>query len=251
MKVLDVMTKAAPATKPNARLLEVAETMLLAGMSALPVVDGDRVVGIITEGDLLRRWETGTDHKYTGFAVVKVGIDRIAHDFVRSHGGYVQDLMTSDVLSVDEDATVEEAIRLIEKHGFKQLPVTKEGKLTGVLTRRNILEAFVANARRMSKGEHSDEDIKRTLLAIYTRESWAPLDRIDLRVKDGIVEVVGSVERDSQRKAIVATAEGTPGVKRVIDMMSEANIVHSVPSRSASFIDGQSDVDFDDEKPRE
>jgi CBS domain-containing protein len=219
MKVLDMMTKSPATTSPDTRLLDAAEIMLSAKVSALPVVDGDRLVGIITEGDLLRRWETGTDRKYQGFAIVKVGVDQMAADFVRSHGGYVRELMTRTVVSIDEDALVEDAIRLFERHGFKQLPVTKEGRLTGLMTRRNILEAFVRNVRRMSEREHSDEEIKQALLAIYTREPWAPLDRIDISVRNGVVEIIGSVERESQRRALVAAAEGIPGVKSVVDHM--------------------------------
>jgi CBS domain-containing protein len=222
MKVLDLMTKSPATVTPDARLLNAAELMLSAKASALPVVSEGRLIGIMTEGDLLRRWEAGTDRKYQGFAAVRAGIDRIADDFVRSHGGYVRDLMTKSVIAVDEDAPVEDAIRLFERHGFKQLPVTKAGKLTGIIARRNILESFVENARRMSEGGRSDEEIKRALLAIYTREPWAPLDRIDLRVENGVVEIIGSVERTSQRRALLAAAEGIPGVKKVIDRMNGA-----------------------------
>jgi CBS domain-containing protein len=217
MKVLDMMTKAPPTVSPETPLADAAELMLSARVSALPVVSGDRLVGIMTEGDLLRRWEVGTDRKYAGFAVVKVGVDRMAADFVRSHGGYVRELMATDLVSVDEDAPVEGAIRLFERHGFKQLPVTRDGRLSGIMTRRNVLEAFVANARRMGEEERGDEEIKRALFAIYTREPWAPLDRMDLRVKDGVVEIMGRMASESQRRAVVAAAEGIPGVKGVID----------------------------------
>lgn len=219
MKIREVMSKAPLAISPDARLLDAAELMLTAEVSALPVMSEDRLVGILTEGDLLRRWETETDRRYPGFAVVKVGVERMAADFVRSHGGYVRELMATQVVSVEEDASVEEAIRLFEQYGFKQLPVTRQGKLSGIMTRRNILEAFVASSRRMSAGEHDDEEIKRSLLAIYMREPWAPLDRIDVRVTNGIVEIVGGIETENQRKAIIAAAEGVPGVKGVVDVM--------------------------------
>jgi CBS domain-containing protein len=212
-----MMTKSPATVAPDARLLKAAELMLSANASALPVVSEDRLIGIITEGDLLRRWEAGTDRKYQGFAAVRAGIDQIAADFVRSHGGYVRDLMTKKAISVEEDAAVEDAIRLFEAHGFKQLPVTKAGKLTGIMRRRSILESFVENARRMREEEHSDEEIRRALLAIYTREPWAPLDRIDLRVEKGVVEITGNVDRASLRRALLAAAEGIPGVKKVID----------------------------------
>jgi CBS domain-containing protein len=248
MKVLDMMTRSPVTTSPDARLLDAAEAVLLANVSALPVVSGDQLVGIMTEGDLMRRWEAGTDRKYPGFAIVRIGIDRMAADFVRSHGGYVRELMTTTLVSVEEGAPVEDAIRLLERHGFKQLPVTREGKLSGMITRRNVLESFVRNARRMTGGEHSDEDIKRALLAIYTREPWAPLDRIDLRVKDGVVEITGSVERESQRQAVVAAAEGMPGVKKVIDHMRGADEVEAGPAAVRSFVDGQCDSEAEDDE---
>jgi CBS domain-containing protein len=233
-------------TSPDARLLDAAEIMLSANVSALPVVSGDQLVGIITEGDLMRRWEAGTDRKYPGFATVTVGIDQMAADFVRSHGGYVRELMTTNCVSIDEGALVEDAIRLFERQGFKQLPVTSGEKLSGIITRRNVLESFVRNARRMSEGEHSDEDIKRAIFAIYTREPWAPLDRIDVRVRDGIVEIVGDVEGERLRQAVVAAAEGVPGVKSVVDHMSGASKAGAVPSELGSFVDGQCDPEAGD-----
>ncbi|WP_119269549.1 CBS domain-containing protein [Taklimakanibacter deserti] len=220
MKVLEIMTRLPVATSPAARLLDAAEAMLSANVSALPVVSGDQLVGIITEGDLMRRWEAGTDRKYPGFATVKVGVEKMAADFVRSHGGYVRELMTKNCVSVDEETLIEDAIRLFERHGFKQLPVTSGKKFSGIITRRNILESFVRNARRISQEEHSDEDIKRAILAIYTREPWAPLAHIDLCVRDGVVEILGDVEAETQRQAVVAAAEGVPGVKRVVDHLS-------------------------------
>jgi CBS domain-containing protein len=234
MNVQDMMTKSPVTTSPETPLLDAAETMLSAKVSALPVMDDDRLVGLITEGDLLRRWEAGTDRKYQGFAVVKVGIDRMASDYVRSHGGYVRELMTTDVVSIDEGTSVEDAIRLFETRGFKQLPVTRDGKLIGMMTRGNVLESYVGNARRMREGEHSDENIKRVLYAIYTQEPWAPLDRIDLSVKGGVVEITGSVEKESQRRAVVAAAEGVPGVKRVLDCMDDDRKTKAVPQPKVS-----------------
>jgi CBS domain-containing protein len=246
MKVLDMMAKPPVTASPDARLLAAAETMLLANVSALAVVSGNRLVGIMTEGDLMRRWEAGTDRKFPGFATVRIGVDQMAADFVRSHGGYVRDLMTGNVVSIDEDAPIEDAIRLFERHGFKQLPVTREGRLVGIITRRNILESFVGNARRMTEGEHSDEEIQRAILAIYTREPWAPLDRIDLAVNDGAVEITGTVEKEIQRKAVVAAAEGIPGVKRVIDHMNGADRIEPGPGESRSYVDGQHDPEAAD-----
>lgn len=246
MKVLEIMTSPPVTTSPDARLLDAAEVMLSANVAALPVLSGDQLVGILTEGDLMRRWEAGTDRKYPGFATVKVGIEQMAADFIRSHGGYVREVMTRNCVSIGEGALVEDAIRLFERHGFKQLPVTSGEKLSGIITRRNILECFVGNARRMSEGEHSDEDIKRAILAIYTREPWAPLDRIDVSVRNGVVEIIGDVQGERLRQAVVAAAEGIPGVKSVVDHMSGAGEAGTAPSELGSFVDGQCDPETGD-----
>lgn len=250
MKVFEIMTRSPVTASPATRLLDAAETMLSANVSALPVVSADQLVGIITEGDLMRRWEAGTERKYSGFATVKVGIDQMAADFVRSHGGYVRELMTKNCVSIDEGAPVEDAIQLFERHGFKQLPVTGGEKLSGIITRRNVLESFVRNARRISLGERSDEDIRRAIFAIYTREPWAPLDCIDVSVRDGIVEIIGHVEGERLRQAVVAAAEGVPGVKSVVDRMSDAGKAGTVPTEPGSFVDGQCDPDTGDNEPR-
>ena len=220
MKTHNVMSKEVVSVSADAMVLEAAELMVARRLSGLPVEDATgSLVGIITEGDLLRRWETGTERRHAGFAAFKAGLERIAADYIRSHARHVRDLMTSDVITVEETTPLKTVVEYLERHGFRRLPVVREGKVVGIISRADILRAFVTAVRGMSEARQSDEDIRRSLFAIYTRESWAPLDRIDVYVKDGIVELRGTIDNEGQRQALIVAAEGVNGVKAVRDHM--------------------------------
>lgn len=220
MRTHDVMSKEVVSVSADATVLEAAELMVARRLSGLPVVDATgSLVGIITEGDLLRRWEMGTERRHAGFAAFKAGLERIAADYIRSHARHVRDLMTPDVITVEETTPLETVVERLERHGFRRLPVVREGKVVGIISRADILRAFVTAVRGIAEASQSDEDIRRSLFAIYTRESWAPLDRIDVYVKDGIVELRGTIDNEGQRQALIVAAEGVNGVKAVRDHM--------------------------------
>jgi predicted transcriptional regulator len=189
-------------------------------LPGLPVINGTgELIGILTEGDLLRRWEMGTDRRHAGFAAFKAGVEQVAADYVRSHGRHVRNLMTAKVVTVDEDAELETIVDLLERHGFRQMPVLRDGKVVGLVSRADVLRAFCAAARRIALDVQSDDEINRTLFAIFTRESWAPLDRIDVTVRTGIVELLGMVDSEEQRKALIVAAESVNSVKEVRDRL--------------------------------
>jgi CBS domain-containing protein len=127
--------------------------------------------------------------------------------------------MTAKVITVDEMAPLEAAVHLLERHGFRRLPVVREGKVVGIISRADILRAFVAAAHKIGRVGQSDEEIRREVFAIYTRESWVPLDRLDVSVKDGVVELYGAVDSESQRQALIVATESVNGVRAVRDHM--------------------------------
>jgi CBS domain-containing protein len=203
---------------PETGILEAAEIMSAHHLPGLPVIDlTGQLVGILTEGDLLRRWEMGTDRRHVGFAAFKAGVEQVAADYARSHGRRVRNLMTTELVTVDEDAELETVVDLLERHGFRQVPVLREGKVAGLVSRTNILRAFCAAARRIAPDTQSDDEINRALFAIFTRESWAPLDRIDVAVRNGVVDLFGVIDSEGQRKALIVAAESVSGVKEVRD----------------------------------
>lgn len=220
MIAAEVMSKQVVSISPEASVLEAAETMLGHRISGLPVVDASgRLVGMVTGGDLMRRTEIATRLRRTGFAEFQAGEARAAADFVRAHGKRVSQIMTRTPFTVPPDAPLQAIVDIMDRHNVKRVPVVDGGKLVGIVSRTDILRALVQAARRAPAEALDDNEIRRRLLSIYALESWAPLASIDVSVKAGNVELIGSINSDVQRSALIAAAESIPGVKSVTDRL--------------------------------
>ncbi|QIG48927.1 CBS domain-containing protein [Nordella sp. HKS 07] len=218
MRAKDLMTTELATICPTASVLEAAEIMLQRHVSGLPVVDSSgNLAGMITAGDLLRRAEIATVAARGGFAEFQAGYERLAADYAQSHGKHVGRVMTTALHTVDADAPIQLIVDIMDRHNVKRVPVTQQRRLLGLVSRTDILRAFVEAARRAADDCCDDNEIKRRLFAICTRESWAPLADIDISVRDGVVELVGRISSEAQRRALTAAAESIPGVKSVID----------------------------------
>ncbi len=219
----ELMTKDPVSISPDASVLEAVETMLHHQVSGLPVVDSaGALVGMITGSDLMRRAELATELHRTGFAEFKAGGERVASDYVRAHGKRVKQVMTRELFTVTEDATIQAIVDVMERHNVKRVPVMDGQRLAGLVSRIDLLRALAEAARCHSPTPCDDEEIKRRLLSIYTRESWAPLANIDVFVRSGKVELAGSVYSEAQRSALIAAAESIPGVRSVTDRLVRA-----------------------------
>jgi len=216
MKVGDVMTRRVMCVAPDSSIYEAVRRMLQHKISGLPVVDakGD-LVGIITEGDFLRRAETGTDRKRSRWLEFLVGPGRLARDYVRSHACKVEEAMSPDVLTVSEDAELDEVVALMERHHIKRLPVMRGRNLVGIISRANLLHALAGIAREISPGPKSDETIRDGVLAELDRQVWASKHLVDVVVRNGVVELWGTVLWPEEREAARVAAETVPGVKEV------------------------------------
>ncbi len=224
MRAENLMTADLVTVSPDASVVEAAELMLQHRVSGLPVVDASgTLVGMITSGDLLRRTEIGTEAHRGGFADFQAGHERVAADYARAHGKQVGRVMTTALHTVDADAPITEIVDMMDRHDVKRVPVIRQGKLVGLVSRTDILRAFAKTARQFTQEFCDDSEIRRRLFAVYTRESWAPLASIDIRVRNGTVELVGSVSSDAQRQGLMAAAESVPGVKSVIDHLALSN----------------------------
>lgn len=218
MRAENLMTAKLVTVSPDASVIEAAELMLQHQVGGLPVVDASgTLVGMITSGDLLRRTEIGTEARRGGFAEFQAGHGRIAADYAKAHGKQVVHTMTTALHTVGADAPITEIVDMMDRHNVKQVPVIQQGRLVGLVSRTDILRAFVKTARQSTEEVCDDSEIRRRLFAIYTRESWAPLASIDILVQNGTVELVGSVSSEAQRRGLMAAAGSVPGVKSVID----------------------------------
>ena len=229
MKAKDAMTFPVISVEPDTSIWEAVRIMLQRRISGLPVIDKQgRLVGIVSEGDFLRRAETGTQRRRSHWLEFLIGPARLAEEYTRSHGQKIQDIMTSDPLTVTEDTPLDEAVRLMEKRRIKRLPVVRGDEVVGIVTRANLVHALAGVARELMPTTASDETIRARLLADLANEPWAPVGLIDPTVRNGVVELWGAITEERQRQALIAAAENVPGVKAVRDYLGWIDVTSGV-----------------------
>ena len=221
MLARDVMTRAVATVRPDTNLAEVATRMVADHISGLPVVDdAGRLMGVITEGDLLRRWETGTEAHHAGWIDLLLGPGRLANDYVRSHGRTVRDVMTETVVSVSEDTPLADVVKLMEKRNIKRVPVMRGEALVGLVSRADLVRALAQKLNAaVPAGAVCDTAIETALVAELTNAKWANSHNVTVSAHDGVVTLDGVIFNEAIRPALRVAAENTPGVKAVEDHM--------------------------------
>ena len=221
MRATDVMTSEVITVKEDTSVQAAAQLMAERGISALPVVDRDnRVIGMVSEGDLLHRAETGTERRRSWWLEMMASTNRLAEDYIKSHGGRVKDVMTHDVLSVTEETPVADIAVLLETNRVKRVPVLRDGKLAGIVSRANLVRALAMTIDEAPGGSEADDQaIRARLPAELKSQRWAEVSPANITVKDGVVHLWSSYLSDQEKRALVVAAESTPGVRRVEDHM--------------------------------
>ncbi len=220
MKSKDVMTRTIISIAPDATILQAARLMLEHHISGLPVIDqAGRLVGILSEGDFLRRRETQTTRRRSRWLEFLMGPGRIAGEYVHSHGSRVSEVMTDAVRTVSEDTPLEDVVEMMERYRIKRVPVMRDSTMVGILTRSNLMHAMVSLARTTPAEIKSDAGIRAMLLAEMQKAEWAPATTTNVVVHDGVVELWGTIFDERQRDALKVAAENIPGVKAVKDHM--------------------------------
>ena len=219
MKTKDVMTAGVVTVAEDASINEAIRLMLQRKISGLPVVDAaGTLVGMVTEGDFLRRSELGTErHTPRGIEFLS-GSGKLAENYVHAAGRKVRDVMTDKVYSVDEETPLIEVVEIMERRRVKRLPVLRGAKLVGIVTRANLLHAL-AGLQQVNVPASSDITIRTRLMAELEKQPWAPLVAIDIVVTDGVVKLTGAIFDERQRHALRVAAENIPGVKQVEDRL--------------------------------
>jgi len=215
----DIMTRGVISVGPDANIADVVALMLQHRVSAVPVVRDDAVIGIISEGDLLRRVETGTEPKRSRWIEFFTWSETVAADYVRSHGRKAAEVMTRDVITVAADTPIAEIANLLETKGIKRVPVVQDGALVGIVSRANLLQALSTRLMTAApSGPTSDRQIRDALEAEIKQQSLALLlVQYNIIVEDGVVHLWGIKHREVDYSAIIVAAENTPGVKNVVD----------------------------------
>lgn len=216
MNVSDIMTEEVISVSPDTSVAEAAQIMLREHISGLPVINAEHVlVGIVTEGDLLRRAETGTEKERPRWLELLMGATRLADAYVRSHGRRVADVMSIHPKVATEEMAVDAAVTLMEKHRVKRLPVVRDGRVVGIIARANLLQALTA-CLPTTKINASDEQIRAQVRAELKGQPWKARFG-NVIVRDGVVDVWGLITSERHRDAIRVAIESVPGVKRVRD----------------------------------
>jgi CBS domain-containing protein len=230
MRAADVMTPDPVSISPDASIADAIQLMLTRKFSGLPVVDeSGALVGIVTEGDLVRRTETGTQRKRPGWLEFLIGPGRLAAEYLQTSSRKVSDVMTADVQTVTEDATLDQIVHLMERHQINRVLVVREAKLVGIVTRANLLHALASVIDEAKPGPTSDASIRDRLYAELKAQRWAPIGLINIVVRNGVVHLSGTLFDDRQRGAILAAAENIPGVKAVKDHFVWVDPVSGMP----------------------
>jgi CBS domain-containing protein len=220
MRALDVMTNEVITVDEDATVQAVAKLLAERGISAVPVVDREnRVIGMVSEGDLLHRAETGTEPRRSWWLEMMSSTNTLAGEYVKSHSGRVKDVMTREVVSVTDTTPVADIAVLLEANRIKRVPVVRDGKLVGIVSRANLVRALAMTVNEPSSTESDDRMIRDKLLAELRVQSWAEVSPANVTVKDGVVHLWSSYLSEQEKRALVVAAENVPGVRRVEDHM--------------------------------
>jgi CBS domain-containing protein len=220
MNAVDIMTRKPVTVRSDLPILAAIRIMLGRGISGLPVIDEEgALVGMITEGDLLRRVEMGTEKRRPEWLAFFTGTDRLAREYVQSHSRNVADVMTRDVVSVSEDAPLEEIVEMMIGRRIKRVPVLRGTKLVGIVTRANLLRLLGDLLDVRAESGDDDKAIRERIFAELGEQLWARVEGMRVDVKDGAVTLGGVITDECVRDALRVAVQNVPGVKGVKDDM--------------------------------
>jgi CBS domain-containing protein len=216
MRVKDVMTPKVISVGVDETVVNAARLMLQHQISGLPVVDKKgELFGIVSEGDVLRRGELGTRRRRPKWLEFLLGPGKLAQEYVHASSKKIEDVMTPDPRTIDDDESLETVVDMMERHRIKRIPVTRDGRVVGIISRANLMHALASLARDVSPPAGGDSTIRDSIMATIAKQDWAP--HINVIVKDGVAELYGIVTDDRERQGLVVAAENVAGVKRVVD----------------------------------
>ena len=218
MKAADIMVRDVVTVKPDDDVATAIKLLSEHDVSGLPVVD-DRgtVVGMISEADLARRVEIGTERHRPWWLEAITPAATLATEFAKSHGRAVHEVMSTHVVSAAEETSLSQIATLLEKHRIKRVPILRDGKLVGVVSRSNLIQAMATAHVAAGQDGPSDRTIRLELLDRLARQPWTDFGSRNVIVRDGVVHLWGLIGSSAEHEALLALAQEVPGVKRIAD----------------------------------
>ena len=225
MRAHQIMTRKVVSVTPEHTVLQAANLMLRNHVSGLPVIDkAGTVVGIVSEGDFLRRSEIGTPRGHNRLLSLIFGHGDAAEDYVREHGRKVSEVMTPAPITISEDASLSDIVTVMERNHIKRVPVVRDGKLVGIVSRSNLLQALASLARDVPDPTADDDHIRQRIIDEIEKQDWRPTG-LNVVVRDGIVHLSGVIANERYRQAIIVAAENVQGVVKVHDHLFWTDLV--------------------------
>ena len=223
MKARDVMVRDVITVAPRDSVAHAAKLIAQNDVSALPVIDDHgRLVGIISEGDLMNREEIGTEIHHPWWIEAVTPGATLAAEFARSHGKRVEEVMSENVITATEDTSLADIAALLERNRIKRVPIVQHDELVGIVSRSNLVQALASNGAASTASLDTNRVIREELLSRLKQQSWTDFGSRNIIVSDGKVHMWGLVGSPAERTALIALAENVPGVTEVVDEMIPA-----------------------------
>jgi CBS domain-containing protein len=229
MKAFDIMTRHVRTASPATPVLEIAQMLVKYRISGVPVVDDkNHVVGVVSEGDLLRRRETGTERQHSWWVGFLSDTQTLAREYAKSHGVRADEVMTSPAITIGVDTDLATIAKLFESQGIKRAPVVHDGKLVGIISRRDLVRLLAERLAGTVVRKVEDNEIRAKLAEALDRTPWGATAFVNADVHDGEVELHGLVASEDHRHAVRVMAENLDGVRRVKDDMQVSKMPRTV-----------------------
>ena len=219
MKAADMMVTNVITVGPDACVQDVARILLDSRISGVPVVGSNgKLLRMVSEGDLMRRVEAGTGRRRPWWLAIFTGRETLASEFVREHSRRVTDVMSSNVVTAASDTPLSTIANLLERNAIKRVPIVDDGKVVGIVSRANLLQALAsASNQKQAATPIDDSKSREKVLSQLKAKPWTSPYLINVIVQDGAVELWGIVDSPSEKNAVRVAAEVTPGVRAVND----------------------------------
>lgn len=219
MKASDIMVPDVITVSPDTNIQDVAALLLKHRISGVPVVDtGGKLVGIVSEGDLLRRADAGTGHERSWWLKLLMGREVLAAEYVKEHSRKVADVMSRDVIAAEPSTPVNEIAALLERNRIKRVPIVRDGALVGIVSRANLLQALASMRKEIAVEKPiADAELREKVLERLKAEPWVRTSLVNVTVSDGTVYLWGIVDSSAEKQALRVAVEVTPGVRAVND----------------------------------
>ncbi|MDE1992155.1 MAG: CBS domain-containing protein [Rhizobiaceae bacterium] len=215
MQAKDIMTTKMVTINLGASVRHAIDLMIDNGVSGLPVVDDiDRLCGLVTEGDLLIRKEINPDGtRLEGTRATPRDLER----YIQSKGWGVADVMSRNLITADPDAPIGQVANAMFTHHIKRVPIVTQGRLVGLIGRRDLLRVIANSARDVIAS--GDDAIRLAITSRLRSDLGLDSDHLTITVHNAYVSVAGDVNSELERKAIKVLVESVTGSNGFADKM--------------------------------